>query len=139
MKVLILEDEDILRKVLVRTLRNAGFQVIDAACIRDADTILSKERIDLIVSDIGLPDGNGLDFFREVHERFPEIFGIVMTAQNSRENQLAAKKMGIETFFTKPVCLKDLKDVIFRLDCRRVDLGDETLGNAPLDTLQKLC
>jgi len=79
--VLILEDESEVRKVAEAILVNGGYEVHSASCVKDAFDLLNKEgsSIDLIVSDVVLPDGNGLDFIREVRVRMPDMPVLVMS------------------------------------------------------------
>src|SRR5258708_36310533 len=78
--ILITDDADGLRRLLKRVISLEGYIVYEAPDLRTAEKILSKAEIDVIVSDVRLPDGSGLDFTRAVKVRYPAVEVILLTA-----------------------------------------------------------
>lgn len=67
--ILLLEDDENLNRGISLKLGKEGYRVLSAYTIREAKAIFEKEAIDLVISDITLPDGNGLDFGKLVREK----------------------------------------------------------------------
>ena len=65
-KILLLEDDESLNRGISLKLSKEGYQVLSAYTMREANALFEKEMIDLVISDITLPDGNGLDFGKAV-------------------------------------------------------------------------
>src|SRR5436190_13345663 len=75
-RILIVDDEDAGRFVKGQTLRRAGFQVFESATGGEALTLASKERLDLVVLDVNLPDISGLEVCRRLRAAFPSLPGL---------------------------------------------------------------
>ena len=75
--ILIIDDEDQLRKLLSRLLALEGYTLHEAPNLRAAMKILEKEEIHVILSDVKLPDGNGVEQVQQIHAKYPEIETIV--------------------------------------------------------------
>ena len=69
--ILIIDDEEQLRELLSRIISLEGFTVLDANNLRSAMKVLEKEPVDIILCDVKLPDGNGVDFIKEVKTKHP--------------------------------------------------------------------
>lgn len=115
--ILIIEDDHKLSRNLARYLLREGFKVRTATCALEGTRKLSREdMIDVILLDIHLPDGNGLDFFRRVRTLFPRIKAVVMSGQASTQDREQARHLGITQFLTKPFALSDLTLALDELD-----------------------
>lgn len=108
-RVLIVEDEPLLRKNIAISLRRGGYEVMEASTGAEAWTILNVSSIDLLILDIGLPDYDGLDLLREIRAIHPQLPAIVMTARDAPEMENRAIESGASVFFTKPIALRILK------------------------------
>ena len=106
--VLVVDDEADLRELLALTLVRLGLDVDTAESVAAARTRLAQQRYDLCLTDMRLPDGNGLELVREVSQSSgPPI--AVITAYGSAENAVAALKAGAFDYLTKPVDLDQLR------------------------------
>ena len=72
-KILIIDDEEKLRQLLARLLKLEDFNIYEAANLKSASQILDKENIEVVLCDVKLPDGNGVDFVSEVKKKYPLI------------------------------------------------------------------
>ncbi len=107
-RILVVDDEPSLRDVLKLGLTRAGFEVGVAAGQVEAMSQLS-EHWDLVVTDLQLPDGDGLSVLRRVREDSPETAVIVLTAHGSADTAVAAMKLGAHDYLTKPFDLDELR------------------------------
>ena len=67
--ILIIDDEEKLRSLLARIIKLEGFEVVEAADIRSGRKKLEQHSIDVVICDVKLPDGNGVEFSRNIHEK----------------------------------------------------------------------
>jgi two-component system, NtrC family, response regulator AtoC len=101
--ILIVEDEKLLRWTLDQRLKKLGHETHLAENLREASEHLDSHRPDVVLLDLGLPDGNGLDFYEVNRERLEETVVLVMTAVGQVEDAVRAMKLGALDFLTKPV------------------------------------
>jgi len=124
--LLLVEDKAELRGVLRKALERAGWKVEEAG---DASLAIEKARgmrYLLVLSDLKLPGGSGLDVLRQVKDADPDIPVILMTAYGSVEEAVTAMKEGAFDFIQKPVDLDHLKLLVARA-ARQQDLLRENL------------
>jgi DNA-binding response OmpR family regulator len=107
-KILIVEDNPDTRLALTIHLQNGGFAVLEAHNIATATSLVSSASPDLIVLDLGLPDGDGCTFMQRLKSSpaTSSIPVIVLTARDPRENQGSSYEGGAFDFFQKPVHYK---------------------------------
>ena len=101
--ILLVEDEKLLRWSLVQRLEKGGHTVHAAATLSDADEHLKRHQPDLVLLDLALPDGHGLDFFQTNSSRLDGTAVLIMTAVGEVEDAVRAMKLGAVDFLTKPV------------------------------------
>ncbi len=111
-RALIVDDEPDIRELLGITLGRMGVQVSPAATIAEALDLLREQNFDLCLTDMRLPDGNGLDLVADIARRHPGMPVAVITAHGNMESAITALKSGAFDFVTKPVDLKDLRNLI---------------------------
>lgn len=99
--VLIIDDEEKLRTLLARIIRLEGLTVLEAETIKAGNKLLDKEDIDVVLCDVKLPDGNGVDFVRELKTRHPSMEAIVLTAYGNIADGVMAMKNGAFDYITK--------------------------------------
>jgi len=99
--VLIIDDEERLRTLLARIIRLEGFTVLEAENLKKGGKVLEKESIDVILCDVKLPDGNGVDFVREIKTRLPATEVILLTAYGNIADGVKAMKNGAFDYITK--------------------------------------
>ena len=107
-RILVIDDEPSLRDVLDLGLSRAGFFVGTAASHSEALTRLA-DHWDLVVTDLQLPDGDGLSILRQVKETSPETAVMVLTAHGSADTAVAAMKLGAHDYLTKPFDIDELR------------------------------
>src|SRR5437773_5482942 len=101
--ILLVEDKDSLRRVLRLTLENAGYSVTEAADAREAIAALGRTPHRVVLTDLRMPDGSGIDVLRAAKSVDSDIPVIVMTAYGSIDEAVQAMKDGAHDFLQKPV------------------------------------
>ena len=108
-RVLVVDDDRIILDSLSEFLRVEGFEVESAASLRDALDALARQPVDLVISDINLPSGNGFELLHVLRKRFPETAVIMMTGYGTIESAVEAIRMGAFDYLTKPIIDGELK------------------------------
>jgi CheY-like chemotaxis protein/anti-sigma regulatory factor (Ser/Thr protein kinase) len=111
LRVLLVEDHEATLRILARLLGQLGHKVTEAATVAQAMAAAERSRFDLLLSDIGLPDGNGLDLLRRVKAHQP-IRGIALTGYGMEEDVRRSRDAGFEQHLTKPVDFQRLHAAI---------------------------
>jgi DNA-binding NtrC family response regulator len=112
--ILLVEDEKLLRWALEQQLARAGHAVVAAPDLATASTHLAAAQPDVVLLDLGLPDGHGLDFYEANRERLEASVVIVMTALGAVHEAVRAMKLGALDFLTKPVDQAELVALVDR-------------------------
>ncbi|MEP6655047.1 MAG: response regulator, partial [Myxococcales bacterium] len=113
--VLIVEDDEGLRDGLASVVRALGFQPLTAAGLADAREIVRDHRVDCVLLDIRLRDGDGLDYLRELRAGpNRDLPVIVATAYGDSERTIRAMRDGAFDYVTKPFDLPKLRAVVER-------------------------
>jgi DNA-binding NtrC family response regulator len=99
--VLIIDDEEKLRALLARIIRLEGYTVLEAQTIKAGNKVLDKEEVDVVLCDVKLPDGNGVDLVRELKGRHPLAETILLTAYGNIADGVTAMKNGAFDYITK--------------------------------------
>lgn len=110
--VLVLDDEPDLRTLYELTLLREGHDVTAAGDLAEARSLLAQRSFDVLISDMRLPDGMGLELLRELGLAQRRERCIVITAYGSAENAVEALKAGAFDYLTKPVDLKQLRAAV---------------------------
>ncbi|MDA3959804.1 MAG: sigma-54 dependent transcriptional regulator [Planctomycetota bacterium] len=124
LNVLVVDDSRLLRETCAGFLTGRGHSCIRAASASEAMRTIDSEAIDVVLLDIGLPDGNGLDLLAEIKASDETIQVIIMTATATIENAVAAMRHGAADFVTKPIDF-DLLDKSLRIALRTRRLATE--------------
>ncbi len=111
-KVLVVDDEADIRELLELTLLRMGLDVTAAANVKTALEKLSGERFDLCLTDMRLPDGEGLQVVEHIHKHNLDIPVAVITAYGSTENAVRALKLGAFDYLAKPIALEQLRTLV---------------------------
>lgn len=109
---LIIDDEPDIRELVSITVSRLGLECHTAANLSDARNVLEHYDIDLCLTDMRLPDGNGVDFVSYMQEHYPDIPVAVITAHGNMDAAVTAMKNGAFDFVSKPVDLKLLRKLI---------------------------
>jgi len=111
LKVLVIEDHEDTAIVVVRMLADMGHDIVSANSVASAVDILTREKFDLIVSDIGLPDGNGVSLISAVRA-FCDAPAVALTGYGMREDVERCLNAGFNRHVTKPVTFEILRQII---------------------------
>ncbi len=109
--ILLVEDHEPTRTALSHLLRRRGYKVLPAASAAEARSAAALERIDLVISDISLPDGNGNDLMQHLSTQF-NLRGIAMTGYGMEEDIERCRKSGFLKHLTKPVSIRTLESAV---------------------------
>ena len=112
MKVLLVEDDRALAEGLAAALTNAGLLVEVAEDGRSADFLVSTERYDVVILDLGLPDGSGVQWLAGWRERGIDLPVLILTARERLSDKAAGFSAGADDYVTKPF---ETAEVLFRL------------------------
>ena len=99
--ILIVDDEEKLRALLKRIISLEGYKVSDVSNIGSARQVLESQNIDIVLCDVKLPDGNGVDFTSEVKTKYPQIEIILLTAYGNIPDGVQAIKNGAFDYIVK--------------------------------------
>ena len=111
-KILVADDNESIRWMLVQTLLQAGYHVIEAANGKIALALLGDKAVDLILSDIDMPEGDGFYLLKEIKTRFSQQIPVVFISGNTSVSIADAKALGAQGLFPKPFHARDLIDWI---------------------------
>ncbi len=110
-RILLVEDDPDSGPLLTRLLRHSGYDVTLASRLDLALREARRQRIDLLISDLSLPDGNGMDLLRQIRERQP-VRGICVSGYGSEMDQEKTRLAGFERHLVKPVTIQALRQAI---------------------------
>ncbi|MEZ5292142.1 MAG: sigma-54 dependent transcriptional regulator [Vicinamibacterales bacterium] len=121
-RILVVDDERSLREMLSIVLGREGYDVSTAEDVGTAlDQIRSGPPPDLLISDLRMPDGSGVDVLRALKERSPGAVGLLLTAFASADTAVEAMRLGAVDYLTKPFDVADLKQRVARyLEAKRL-------------------
>jgi two-component system, NtrC family, response regulator PilR len=111
-RILIVDDEPSMRDMLAIMLRKEGYDSVVADGRTSAAAVLARGTVDLVITDVRLRDGDGIEILRHVKSGSPETAVIVMTAYGTTEAAVAAMKLGAHDYVTKPFDVEELKIVV---------------------------
>lgn len=110
--VLVVDDEPDLRTLYELTLLREGYRVYTAGSVQEARAQLQQRRFEILITDMRLPDGLGMELLQDLRSQGRPERAIVMTAYGSAENAVAALREGAFDYLTKPVDLKQFRQVV---------------------------
>ena len=110
--ILVVDDEPDLRTLYELTLLREGYRVETAATLQEARQQLQTLRFDVVISDMRLPDGFGMELLQDLRDQQRRERCVVMTAYGSAENAVEALRCGAFDYLTKPVDLKQFRLVV---------------------------
>ena len=111
-QVLIVDDEPDIRELLELTLGRMNLETRAAENLGEAHELLEQFSFDLCLTDMRLPDGNGIDLVRHIQNRHPQVPVAVITAHGNMETAIAALKAGAFDFVSKPLDINDLRNIV---------------------------
>ncbi len=145
-KILVVDDEESIREFFEIMLKREGYQVLSASNGKEGLEQLKKHQVDLIISDIQMPEMSGMELLAQVKEQDPEMPVVMITAFGSTDTAVEAMKLGASDYLQKPFKLDEVKLIIAKALEERVlklenaqlrkELGskyafDNIIGGAP--------
>ena len=106
--VLIVEDEKLIRRFVRTSLEEEGCRVFEAGSCADGLLEAGANKPDLIVLDLGLPDGNGVDFIRDLRA-WSDVPILVLSARSNEKDKIQALDVGADDYLTKPFGVGELR------------------------------
>ena len=108
--ILVVEDEPDINKTVSYNLANEGFHPVSALNLQEADDQLSSNNISLIILDLMLPDGSGLDFCKTLKSSniYKNIPVIIVTAKGDEVDKVVGFELGADDYVTKPFSVREL-------------------------------
>jgi len=133
--VLIVDDEPDIRELLEITLSRMHLDTRTACNLKEARDWLNRDTCDLCLTDMRLPDGNGLELVQHIQQRHPQVPVAMITAYGSLETAISALKAGAFDFLSKPIDLTRLRELVS--SALRLNAPDSSADN-PVDTDMRL-
>ncbi|EMD7610495.1 two-component system response regulator KdpE, partial [Cronobacter sakazakii] len=153
--VLIVEDEKEIRRFLRTALESEGLRVYDAETLQRGLIEAATRKPDLVILDLGLPDGDGIDFIRD-YRQWSQTPVIVLSARSDEQDKIAALDAGADDFLAKPFGIGELQarlrvalrrhgsasqsdpvvrfsDITVDLAARRITRGTEEIHLTPIE------
>ena len=107
-KILIIDDDHHLKILMVKALSNSKISIKTSSTISEGWFILEKESFDLVICDVVLPDGDGLELDKKLKKKFNHLEFIVISAQNNILTAIKADQLDVFEYIPKPLDLNDL-------------------------------
>ena len=114
-RILVVDDEENARIGLSRLLAKEGFVVDSVANGFEALNYLQQQEVNLVVTDINMPEMNGIAFLRELNKSFPNTNVIMVTAYGGVESYIEAMNLGAFEYVNKPVKIEELKSILKKI------------------------
>jgi len=113
MRVLVVDDDELVRSLTVRVLERAGYSVVSAASAAHALELVGRDSIDLVVSDVVMPGLTGVELLTELRSRKPDLPVLLMTGGSPEPERTAkALELGASAIVSKPYTHAELRDAV---------------------------
>ena len=114
-RVLVVDDEENARIGLSKILEQEGYRVDSVANGREALDFLQRQNVQVVISDLQMPEMNGMSFLRELNRHYPSTQVIMVTAHGGVESYLEAIHLGAYEYINKPIRLDELRIVMDKM------------------------
>src|ERR1700677_872154 len=111
-RILVVDDEESIREFLDIMLKKEGYEVTLAEDGRRAQELIKKKSIDLVISDLQMPNMTGIELLRAVRDQYPEMLFMMITAFGTTETAVEAMKLGAYDYITKPFKIDEVRILI---------------------------
>src|SRR5271156_3923393 len=115
-RILIVDDDDALRRMLVDYLGIEGYTALGVRSVQQGEEALKTDTFDLVIADLRLEDGSGLDLLKQLKQLAPRSYGILMTGYATMETAVEAIRIGLFDYMIKPILPAQLDLVLQRLE-----------------------
>ncbi len=138
MRVLVVEDDTLLATGLASLLARASHMVFSARTGAEAEAVIQRDALDLVVLDIGLPDDDGFQILRRLRARNSPISVLVLTARDAVEDRVHGLDLGADDYLTKPFSVNEFEARVRALLRRSERVGTRlTAGGLTMDVAAK--
>ena len=137
MNILLVEDNSLIIKGLVYNLEQNGYTVKNVKTVLDTLKLMEKEKFDLIILDVSLPDGNGFDLYKIIKEKY-DAKTIFLTAKDEEDDIVKGLELGAEDYITKPFSTTELLTRINKIFLREKKNNVIKIKDIECD-LDKMC
>jgi DNA-binding response OmpR family regulator len=127
MRALIVEDEPLMNKELEQQLLEEQFFVDSCMLFAEAKDFLAAEEYDLVLLDLSLPDGDGLDLLRFIKTHFEETAVLILTARGEIEDRVHGLELGSDDYLSKPFAMAELRARIHAVLRRKFKIKDNEI------------
>lgn len=127
-RVLVVDDEESIREFLEIMLRKEGYEVTCAEDGQKALDIIKKKSIDLVISDLQMPNMTGIELLRQVKDQYPDLLFMMITAFGTTETAVEAMKLGAYDYITKPFKIDEVRiNIANALRSQNLEVENRTL------------
>jgi two-component system, NtrC family, response regulator PilR len=127
-RVLVVDDEESIREFLEIMLRKEGYEVTCAEDGQKALETIKKKSIDLVISDLQMPNMTGIELLRNVKDQYPEMLFMMITAFGTTETAVEAMKLGAYDYITKPFKIDEVRiNIANALRSKNLEVENRTL------------
>lgn len=112
--ILVVDDDRIILDSLSEFLRLEGYRVEGATGVREAISILEREKVNVLITDINMPESDGFEMLQILRKRFPDVVVIMITGYGTIESAVEAIKLGAYDYLTKPIIDDEIRLVVER-------------------------
>jgi signal transduction histidine kinase/ActR/RegA family two-component response regulator len=126
LRLLLVEDHESTRQTLSRMLQRDGHRVVTAATIAEAVNAAAAAKFDLVISDLGLPDGSGTDLMEKLRDTY-NLRGIALSGYGASEDLARSHDAGFAAHLIKPVAIAELRRVIASF-ATKIEVGSDKIG-----------
>jgi DNA-binding NtrC family response regulator len=124
MNLLVVDDEQYVRKLCADVAGQSGMKVTLVATAEEALNVLENSAVDIVITDLQLPQSSGLDLLQEIHDKHREVAVIVLTQFATIDSAVTATRLGAVDYVTKPFRVEELRSRLERV-ARAVELQQE--------------
>ncbi len=136
-QILIVDDDQADRRLLAQILDKQGHRVVEAETSAEGLERFQAERPDMAIVDVLLPDGDGMDLFRQLHSIDSAVPVVFITASGSSSTAIRAMQLGAFDYLVKPLRVSEIRSVVQRaLEVRRMSNDPVTIDSLPDDDTQ---
>ena len=112
--ILVVDDEEMMRNLLTKILSREGYKILTAENGNHALEVIKKNKVDLIISDMKMPQMNGFELLKHVKRDYPSVGMIIMTAYGDTYTVKDALLLGADEYITKPFKSYEISLVVER-------------------------
>jgi len=128
MRALIVEDEPLLNEELKEQLLDEKFIVDTTETFQQARSLVEAEEYDLVLLDLGLPDGNGLDLLKIIKKNYEDTVVVILTARGEVEDKVKGLELGSDDYLAKPFAMAELRARIHAVLRRRFKINENEIS-----------